>query len=156
MNEAASVEPPEVKTRFATVDDAAFEKLLYEKDAKNTRRGTKSALQTFRSYLREKDITEEFENLPNEELDKILSTFYTEARTESGKKYKKSSLVSIRHGINRYLSDADAKDIIHICINFVLHDMFYCAIFNLCNFIMHVGLKSSWELMLYCYKMYRL
>ena len=48
MNEAASVEPPEVKTRFATVDDAAFEKLLYEKDAKNTRRGTKSALQTFR------------------------------------------------------------------------------------------------------------
>jgi hypothetical protein len=28
MNEAASVEPPEVKTRFATVDDAAFEKLL--------------------------------------------------------------------------------------------------------------------------------
>jgi hypothetical protein len=28
---------PEVKIRFATVDDAAFEKLLYEKDAKNTR-----------------------------------------------------------------------------------------------------------------------
>ena len=26
---------------------------------------------------------------------------------------------------------------------FVLHDMFYCAVFNLCNFIMHVGLKSS-------------
>ena len=39
MKEAASVEPPEVKTRFATVDDATFEKLLYEKDAKNTRRG---------------------------------------------------------------------------------------------------------------------
>ena len=113
MKEAASVEPPEVKTRFATVDDAAFEKLLYEKDAKNTRRGTESALRTFKSYLREKDITEEFENLPNEELDKILSKFYTEARTESGEKYKKSSLVSIRHGINRHLSDADAKDIIH-------------------------------------------
>ena len=37
MNEAASSVEPEVKTRFATVDDAAFEKLLYEKDAKNTR-----------------------------------------------------------------------------------------------------------------------
>ena len=57
MNEAASSVEPEVKTRFATVDDAAFEKLLYEKDAKNTRRATESALRTFRSYLREKDIT---------------------------------------------------------------------------------------------------
>ena len=34
-------------------------------------------------------------------------------------------------------------NIIWICINFALHDMFYCAVFNLCNFIMHVGLKSS-------------
>ena len=47
MNEAASSVEPEVKTRFATVADAAFEKLLYEKDAKNTRRGTESALRTF-------------------------------------------------------------------------------------------------------------
>ena len=47
MNEAASSVEPEVKTRFATVDDAAFEELLYEKDAKNTRRGTESALRTF-------------------------------------------------------------------------------------------------------------
>ena len=31
MNEAASSVEPEVKTRFATVDDAAFEKLLHEK-----------------------------------------------------------------------------------------------------------------------------
>jgi hypothetical protein len=31
MNEAASSVEPEVKTRFATVDDAAFEKLVYEK-----------------------------------------------------------------------------------------------------------------------------
>jgi hypothetical protein len=29
-----SSKPIEVKTRFATVDDAAFKKLLYEKDAK--------------------------------------------------------------------------------------------------------------------------
>jgi hypothetical protein len=46
MNEAASSVEPEVKTRFATVADAAFEKLVYEKDAKNTRRGTESALRT--------------------------------------------------------------------------------------------------------------
>ena len=34
MNEAASSVEPEVKTLFATVDEAAVEKLLYEKDAK--------------------------------------------------------------------------------------------------------------------------
>ena len=31
MNEAASSVEPEVKRHFATVDDAAFEKLLFEK-----------------------------------------------------------------------------------------------------------------------------
>ena len=34
MNEAASSVEPEVKTRFATVNDAAFETFLHEKDAK--------------------------------------------------------------------------------------------------------------------------
>ena len=34
MNGTASSVEPEVKTRFATVDDAAFEKLFYEKDVK--------------------------------------------------------------------------------------------------------------------------
>ena len=34
MNEASPSVKPEVKTHFATVDDAAFERLLYEKDAK--------------------------------------------------------------------------------------------------------------------------
>ena len=34
MNEAASSVEPEVNTRLATVSDAAFEKFLYEKDAK--------------------------------------------------------------------------------------------------------------------------
>ena len=47
MNEADLTVEPEVKTRFATVDDAAFEKLLYEKDAKTIRRSTESALRTF-------------------------------------------------------------------------------------------------------------
>jgi hypothetical protein len=39
MNEAASSVEPEVKTRFSTVDDAAFEKLLYEKEAQSRRYG---------------------------------------------------------------------------------------------------------------------
>ena len=87
---------------------------MVEKDAKNTRRATESAVGTFKSYLREKNLSESFESLSNDDLDKVLCKFYTEVRTENGELYKKSSLISIRHGINRHLSNlSEGKDIIH-------------------------------------------
>lgn len=109
---ASNVGPP--NKRFATIDTEALDKILYEKDAKNTRRATETAVRTFRAYLREKNLPEEFETLPNSELDVILSKFYTEVRTENGEMYKKSSLISLRHGINRFLGNSvDGKNIIH-------------------------------------------
>lgn len=61
-----------------------------------------------------KNYDEDFEDLPNEQLDAILKKFYSEVRTENGELYKKSSLTSLRHGINRYLSNQPSgKDIIH-------------------------------------------
>ncbi|CAG2188588.1 unnamed protein product [Mytilus edulis] len=40
--------------------------------------------------------------------------FYPEARTENDELYKKSSLFSLRHGINKHLSNFDSgKDIVH-------------------------------------------
>ena len=49
----------------------------------------------------------------------------------------------------------------HKCMHKYHLDMYlYCMtcfiVLYLCNFIMHIGLKSSWELMLCCYKMCRL
>jgi hypothetical protein len=44
------------KKRFTTSNEEQFKKFVYEKDAKNTQKGTLSAVRTFKSYLREKKL----------------------------------------------------------------------------------------------------
>ena len=61
--------------RFPSLNNEEIKKILIEKDSKNTRRSTDSSVRTFKSYLREKNLPEDFENLPNNELDSILFRF---------------------------------------------------------------------------------
>lgn len=92
------------KQRFAQIDSKEHERILKAKDAINTQKATDSSLRTFMSYLEEKGIDDkQFETWPKSQLDEVLSKFYLEARQENGQLYKKSSLFSIRHGINRHL-----------------------------------------------------
>ena len=93
--------------RFATVNDDEMQRILVEKDAINTRKSTVSGEKLFRSYLREREQSEDFENFNTASLDKILCKFYVEVRQENGEKYKKSSLSTIRHAINRFLSNSN-------------------------------------------------
>jgi len=89
--------------RFASVEEDDLNKLLLEKDSINTRKNTASSVKLFRSYLSAKGENEQFETFNSDTLNKLLTKFYAEVRQESGEKYKKSSLIAIRHGINRYL-----------------------------------------------------
>ena len=87
-----------------------MKQLLTEKDVKST----DSTVRTFKTYLREKSLNEDFEEMTPSQLDSTLSKLYAEARTEDGELYKKSSLRSIRYGINRYLANLrSGKDIVH-------------------------------------------
>ena len=97
------------KRRFADITNLELEKIIEEKDAKNTRRSTDQAVRMFRKYLEEKELDPAFENYDPQTLDKILCKFYAEARTTDGELYKKSSLTTTRHGINRYLGNASEK-----------------------------------------------
>ena len=104
--------------RFVTVDDEELNRILIEKDAVNTRRNTNSAVKLFRSYmyLKEKSLNEKFEEADYATLNSVLSKFYAEVRQENGEKYKKSSLIAIRHGINRFLQTNHVNgtvDIVH-------------------------------------------
>lgn len=99
-------------SRFATVNDFEYNRILREKDALNTRRATETAVRTFKAYLREKGLSEDFEGLPFPELNNIISKFYTEARQENGELYRRSSMFSLRHGLNRYLA-TKSIDLIH-------------------------------------------
>ena len=93
------------------MDEAEFRRILNEKDAKNTRRATNGAVKIFRTYLKDKNMLETFENFTNEELDDIVGKFYVEVRQENGDKYQRSSLFSIRYGLNRHLSLSRNVDI---------------------------------------------
>lgn len=45
-------------------------------------------------------------------LVEVLVKFYPEVRTNNGKLNKKSSLISVRYGLNRYLNNSHGKDIV--------------------------------------------
>ena len=91
--------------RFATVSKNELEKLLADKDAENTKKATKLAVNIFTTYLKEKKIKEPDDK---ESLAAVLKLFYIEARKEDGTAYSKSTLNSFRFGLNRrYISTRD-------------------------------------------------
>ncbi|XP_074493003.1 uncharacterized protein LOC141768526 isoform X1 [Sebastes fasciatus] len=73
--------------------------------SENTRLATRYAVRIFREYLNEKAQSPDFETLDKEALCALLRSFYAEARSKSGQLYSKSSLISIRSSLNRYLNE---------------------------------------------------
>ena len=52
-------------------------------------------MRTFRAYLVKKSLDTGFESWPADQMDTILSKFFTEARSEKGELYKKTTLISL-------------------------------------------------------------
>ena len=73
--------------------------------SENTRLATRYAVRIFREYLSDKAQSPDFETLGKEALCALLRSFYAEARSKSGQLYSKSSLISIRSSLNRYLNE---------------------------------------------------
>ncbi|TNN77452.1 BTB/POZ domain-containing protein KCTD1 [Liparis tanakae] len=73
--------------------------------SENTRLATRYAVRIFREYLGEKAQSPDFETLEKDALCAVLRSFYAEARSKSGQLYSKSSLISIRSSLNRYLNE---------------------------------------------------
>ena len=97
----------ESKSRFATLSEEDLNRLLDERDAKSTKRATKSALKVFHQYLKEKKADE-----PQTTLANVLKLFYVEARKADGTSYSKSTLNSLRFGLNRHFKATRGFDII--------------------------------------------
>ena len=90
--------------RFSTVDEIEIEKQLIDKNSINTHKATKVASNIFFVYLREKQIEIDIETVSFSELNKILTKFYVEVRKKDGSMYSKSTLTSIRFGIQRLIN----------------------------------------------------
>jgi len=85
--------------------DEDFQRSERNRLSENTRLATRYAVRIFREYLSEKAQNTDFETLEKDALCAVLRSFYAEARSKSGQLYSKSSLISIRSSLNRYLND---------------------------------------------------
>ena len=95
----------ESKSRFATLSEEDLN-LLDDKDAKSTKRATKSALKVFHQYLKEKKADEP---QMKDTLASVLKLFYAEAPKADGTSYSKSTLNSLRFGLNRHFKATHKK-----------------------------------------------
>ena len=92
---------------FLLFSSEDLDKLLADKDSANTKKATDHAALVFRAYLIEKKIPEDFANFSASRLVSVLAKFYAESRSKTGELYKRTSLSSIRRGLNRHLPDYD-------------------------------------------------
>ena len=88
--------------RFASVSEDELCRLIEEKDSKNTKRATKASVKVFNEYLQEKNLDEPYHD-NKVTLANVLKRFYAKARKKSdGSPYSKSSMTSLRFGLNRH------------------------------------------------------
>ncbi|CAM5090166.1 unnamed protein product [Eretmochelys imbricata] len=106
---AAGGAPVPASARGAEDSDPETDLLLQRPErarlSENTRLATRYAVRIFREYLSEKSQSPDFETMDKGALCRVLRSFYAEARSKSGQLYSKSSLISIRSSLNRYLNE---------------------------------------------------
>lgn len=105
--------PCDAQTRFGDSSEEEIQRLLEDKNTVNTKKATKTAVNIFREYLREKGLETCFEDFEKNVLNNVLKKFYVEARKRDGDFYKKSALSSIRFALSRHLQATRNIDIIN-------------------------------------------
>ena len=99
------------KICFASTSSEERQKILDECGSKNTNRATKSNVNIFEQYLKDKNL-KEFNEIEDNELPAILEQFYMDLQKCDGDFYKLQSLKCIHAGINRKTKECRNLDII--------------------------------------------
>jgi hypothetical protein len=73
--------------RFVTVGEEEMERLLSDKDSKNTKRKISSSLKYFRTFLAKNYQNDNFESFTCDVLDDRLKVFYASSRKTDGKQF---------------------------------------------------------------------
>jgi len=74
-------------------------------ESEKSKKATKSAISTFKSWLASRKETVNFETWDEAKLNKILESFYSEVKKQTGTDFSRASLISLRCGINRHLNN---------------------------------------------------
>lgn len=99
-------------SRFAEYSVEELSNILENRDSTNTKNVIKAAEIVLKQYCDAKDKEfQELAEMPVYELDIFLQRFYAEIRQKNGKKYSRSSMISIRFGLQRLLRKLRNVDI---------------------------------------------
>ena len=96
---------------FTVKSNEEKQKLLEEKDKKNTQKSTKSALKQLREFLHFKKLPD-VSDISDGELPNVLFEFYSSVRPRNSEKYATQSLKCIRAALNRHFRQERGLDII--------------------------------------------
>ena len=99
------------KYQFKAKSDAEKQKLLEEKDKKNTQRATQGTLRQLAEFLAIKELPE-LKDIADEQLPKILIDFYCEMKPQKEDKYATQSMKCKRAAMNRHFKAERSLDII--------------------------------------------
>ena len=83
-------------SRFASLNDDEILKIVDDNDSRNTKQETNVLFNVLVSYCKEKNIALDEKHISKENLNNILSRFYTEVRKCDGTMYKQTSFRAIR------------------------------------------------------------
>ena len=94
--------------RFDISDEDIHNFILGQK-SKSTKYKDSSDLRNFENFCAKLGETRCIENIPGNELEKLLCHFYMKATTKHGKLYKPDTLTSIKNSLQHILNDRGSK-----------------------------------------------
>ncbi|XP_050954722.1 zinc finger MYM-type protein 2 isoform X1 [Labeo rohita] len=92
-------------SRCANVTSADLDELEHNRNESSTVKQTVWAVNCFKAWLREKQLTIDFKTVEKSELNTVLREYYGSIRTSKGELYGISSYVGLRAGLNRFVND---------------------------------------------------
>ncbi|XP_073687047.1 uncharacterized protein KIAA1958 isoform X2 [Garra rufa] len=92
-------------SRCANVTQADLDELEHNRNESSTVKQTVWAVNCFKAWLREKQLTIDFKTVEKSELNPVLREFYGSIRTSKGELYGISSYVGLRAGLNRFMNE---------------------------------------------------
>ena len=101
------------KRQFLNLTEDDLKRLKESSIAPNTKKATQTAITAFRDFLETKGMDSNFEEMDSVMLDREIGLFFVGIRAPDGSLYKKTTLQSYRHSIQRHIaSKRDDIDII--------------------------------------------
>ena len=99
-----------IMSRFTSISPEEMERIILNKDAKNTKKQMETFFATLTDYLVQKRITFSFKTASKEDIDRTLRQFWMEVRKIDREMYKVSSFKSMRSAIQRKLKQLRGED----------------------------------------------